>query len=314
MNAVLPHCQIIVPAYNEEEAIADCIERLEAVINQITTHRVDILVVNDGSSDRTPEILKNYPQVQVIHHPRNRGYGAALHTGIGQSTAEWIALVDSDGTYPLEELKRLLAETADNYDMVVGARQGIGITINPAKRLARWILRRIVWMLTGVMVKDLNSGMRVFRRELFTQFQNILPLGFSFTSTITVASLYSGYHVCYRDIQYDKRKGRSSIRPVYDFFGFVMLIVRLVTFFDPLRFFLPLSFIIFISGILRGVRDVYYFNRTGGVAVIVMMAALQVFLTGILADLIVRRTSIGKAPTASMKDRKRLVHVGKSES
>jgi hypothetical protein len=178
--------------------------------------------------------------------------------------------------------------------MVVGARRGPGISKYPWKRLARWILRRLVWSLTGTMVPDLNSGMRIFRSHIYREFNNLLPTGFSFTSTITVASLYSGYKLKYIDINYDKRVGESNIKPVRDFFGFTILILRIATYFEPLKFFVPLSMFLFIAAILRGIRDVVVTegHGIGSLAVILMFFGFQMLVTGILADVIVRRTKV----------------------
>lgn len=288
-------CSVVVPAYNEVKGIEECLNALVKMAAQVPDCRMEILVVDDGSTDGTAEILNRRKDVRVVRHERNRGYGAALHTGIQSSKSDWIALIDSDGTYPIEQLPALFHEAIHGFDMVVGARKGRGISLAPHRALARWILKRIVWALTSVLVPDLNSGMRVFRRSLFLEFKHLLPFGFSFTTTLTVASLYCGYRVKYVEIEYHRRTGHSHIRPVQDFLGFVMLIIRLASYFEPLRFFLPLSFFLLGIGVLRGLRDVYLFNYFGGTAVILMMASLQVFLTGIIADVLVRRSNREKA-------------------
>src|SRR6185295_16626500 len=132
--------------------------------------------------------------------------------------------------------------------------EGEGIKGQPLHRIARWILRRMVRALTGVFVPDLNSGLRVFRRAIYAHFRHLLPLGFSFTTTMTVASLYSGYRVRYIPTRYGKRTGKSNLRPVSAFVAFMILIVRLTSYFEPLRFFLPLALAIFALSCLRGAR------------------------------------------------------------
>src|SRR5581483_9025245 len=171
-------------------------------------------------------------------------------------------------------------------------RAGQGISSGPFRRLARWILRKMVHGLTGTMVPDLNSGMRIFRRSLYSEFRHLLPMGFSFTTTLTVASLYSGHKVRYMPVQYQRRIGHSNIRPVRDFLGFVMLIVRLASYFDPLRFFLPVAFLFVALGILRGIRDVIVTNALGGLSLILFFIALQIFVLGVIADVIVRRFQV----------------------
>jgi len=201
---------------------------------------------------------------------------------------EWVFITDADGTYPLADLPNLLAN-AEGADMVVGNRQGLGISSSLPHRLARWILRKMVHGLTGVMVSDLNSGMRVFRKSLYQEFRHLLPMGFSFTTTLTVASLYSGRHVRYIPINYERRIGKSNIKPVQDFIGFSILIVRLASYFEPLRFFLPAAFGLAFLGVLRAIRDIIVVNQFGALSVILMLTAFQVFVLGVIADVIVRR-------------------------
>jgi glycosyltransferase involved in cell wall biosynthesis len=252
----------------------------------------------------TGAVLSRLQGVTVITHEVNRGYGAALRTGLDYCSHDWIFITDADGTYPLEDLPSLLA-SAEKVDMVVGNRQGQGISHSPPHRLARWILRKMVHGLTGVMVPDLNSGMRVFRKSLYQEFRHLLPMGFSFTTTLTVASLYSGRRVHYIPINYDRRIGKSNIKPVQDFLGFTMLIVRLASYFEPLRFFLPAAFVLALLGVARAIRDVIVVNQFGALAVILMLTAFQVFVLGVIADVIVRRFQI--VPVAPpVPDRARL--------
>ena len=285
-------CAVIIPIYNERGAIEDTIHRVQGICAHVPDYDFEIICVNDGSSDGTGEILANVSGVTVITHDVNRGYGAALRTGLDYCSQEWIFITDADGTYPLEDLPRLLSLAAGGVDMVVGARQGSGISASLPHQLARWILRKMVHGLTGVMVPDLNSGMRVFRKALYQEFRHLLPMGFSFTSTLTVASLYSGHKVRYEPINYERRVGKSNIKPVADFFGFSMLIVRLASYFEPLRFFLPAAFGLALLGVLRAIRDVIVVNQFGALSVILLLTAFQVFMLGVIADVIVRRSQV----------------------
>jgi glycosyltransferase involved in cell wall biosynthesis len=285
-------CAIIIPVYNEDRAIADTVTRIQAICKEITDYDFEIVCINDGSSDRSGEILAGLNGITVLTHEVNRGYGAALRTGLDYCTREWVFITDADGTYPLEDLVHLLQAAESGFDMVVGSRGGAGISKSPFRRLARWVLRKMVHGLTGVMVPDLNSGMRVFRKTLYTEFRHLLPLGFSFTTTLTVASLYSGRRVRYIPVDYQRRIGKSNIKPVKDFFGFVILIVRLASYFDPLKFFLPASFALFGLGVLRAIRDVIVVNQFGALSVILFITAFQIFAFGVIADVIVRRFQV----------------------
>lgn len=285
-------CAVIIPVYNERGAIADTVHRVQAICAAVPDYDFEIICVNDGSSDGTGEILERLEGITVITHEANRGYGAALRTGLDYCSQQWIFITDADGTYPLEDLPRLLEVALTGVDMVVGARQGSGISSSLPHQTARWILRKMVHGLTGVMVPDLNSGMRVFRKSLYQEFRHLLPMGFSFTTTLTVASLYSGRKVRYLPINYERRVGKSNIKPVQDFFGFSMLIVRLASYFEPLRFFLPAAFALALLGLARAIRDVIVVNQFGALAVILMLTAFQVFVLGVIADVIVRRFQV----------------------
>jgi glycosyltransferase involved in cell wall biosynthesis len=292
-------CAIVIPVYNEERAIADTVRRIQSICRQVSGYRFEIVCINDGSSDGTASILDRLPGVTVLTHEVNRGYGAALRTGLDYCSQDWIFISDADGTYPLEDLVHLLHAAEQGADMVVGARQGKRTMGHPLRRCARWMLRKMVHGLTGVMVPDLNSGMRIFRRPLYTEFRHLLPFGFSFTTTLTVASLYAGYRVRYIPVHYQHRIGRSNIRPVKDFLGFVMLIVRLASYFEPLRFFLPVAFAVFGIGVLRAIRDVIVVNQFGSVSVILLLTAFQIFAFGVIADVIVRHFQV--VPSAPQK-------------
>jgi len=285
-------CAVIIPVYNECRAIEDTVTRVQGLCAEVPGYDFEIICVNDGSSDGTGDILARLQGITVITHDVNRGYGAALRTGLDYCTQEWIFITDADGTYPLADLPKLLGCAKDKVDMVVGNRVGSGLSATPFHRLARWILRKMVHGLTGVMVPDLNSGMRVFRRTLYAEFRHLLPMGFSFTTTLTVASLYSGRKVHYEPINYERRIGKSNIKPVQDFLGFAMLIVRLASYFDPLRFFLPAAFALAGLGVLRAIRDVIVVNQFGALSVILMLTAFQVFVLGVIADVIVRRFQV----------------------
>lgn len=284
-------CGIIIPIYNEEDAIAQTLQRIKKITSEITQWNFEIICVNDGSSDNSAKILKEISNIKVITHQVNRGYGAALKTGLNYCRHEWVFIVDADATYPIEDLSKLLQEATAGADMVVGAREGIGISSKPFHRIARWTLRKMTHMLTGTMVPDLNSGMRVFRHRLYREFKSLLPMGFSFTTTITLASLYTNYRIIYIPINYQRRIGKSNIKPIQDFFTFTMLILRIASYFEPLRFFLPIAFGIMGLGAFKGSIDFMRLGAIGSLAVILFILGVQVFVLGILAEVVVRRSA-----------------------
>ncbi len=280
---------ILVPVYNEQGAIASTLAAIDATM-QGCGRAYEVVVVDDGSTDGTAGVLAAMP-VRVVKHRANRGYGAALKTGIGATTHPLVAILDADGTYPIARLPELLAEI-EHADMVVGARTGSSVHVPVLRRPVKWVLTRVANVLSGHRIPDLNSGMRVFRRELAVRFFGLFPDGFSFTSTITLASHINGYRVEYVPIDYYRRTGASSIRPVRDTLNFLLLIVRLVVTFRPLNVFLPTAAALLVLGILKAALD---FSRTGAfgtASAILILAALQIALMGLLADLVTRRTNL----------------------
>lgn len=225
------------PVFNEVRCVAEVVARLRATAARVPDCSFDIVCVDDGSTDGSGAVLDAIEGVRVIRHAQRQGYGASLRHAIDESEHPWVFIVDADNTYPVEDLPRFI-DAAAGAAMVVGNRRGVGMMHTPLRSLARWTLRKLVWALTGANLDDLNSGMRLFRRDLFEEFRALLPTGFSFTTTITVSSLFRRYPVRYLDVAYGLRVGVSNIRPVHDFFGFARLILRIAARFDPRRLYL----------------------------------------------------------------------------
>ena len=240
---------IIIPVYNEEVSIEETIEKTKKTIKNIDM-KTEIIIVNDCSKDRSHEILKNIEDIIYLRHPKNKGYGASLKTGIKNAKGDLIAITDADGTYPIEELSNLIKYTK-KYDMVIGARTKKGVQIPLIRRPAKWFIRKLAEYLTNNKIPDLNSGLRIFKKEMALRFWNLFPNGFSFTSTITIASMINDYSVIFIPINYYKRKGKSSIHPIKDFLGFINLIFRIVIYFKPLKFFITPGLLLLISGIIK---------------------------------------------------------------
>ncbi len=183
---------VVVPAYNEEDGIASQIKAIRRVLERRgITH--EILVVDDGSQDATAEQVGQFCDT-VIQHPENRGYGAALKTGINAAKYDTILIIDADGTYPTDAIPELLSQ-AQAYDMVVGARIGTHVKIPLIRKPAKWFLGKLAGYLAGRAIPDLNSGLRVMKKSIVEKFYHILPSGFSFTTTITLALICNDYFV-----------------------------------------------------------------------------------------------------------------------
>jgi len=233
---------VIIPCFNEEHMIAETVRGVFKGMKE-SDRAFEVLVVDDGSQDGSTHSLQTLigtPHFQLIRNGENRGYGYSLKRAVAEARHEWIAIIDADGTYPIERLAELI-DAMKNADMVVGARTGASVHIPLLRRPAKFALRKLAEYLAGRQIPDLNSGMRVMKRSLVRRFLRLLPDGFSFTTTITLALLTHGYEVRYVPIDYATRVGKSSIRPIRDTFHFFSLIVRTILYFRPLKIFAPLS-------------------------------------------------------------------------
>jgi glycosyltransferase involved in cell wall biosynthesis len=278
---------VVVPAYNEEAAIDAAIRELRGVLATLECES-ELIVVNDGSTDRTLELARA-AGATVLDLPENRGYGAALKAGIRAAKFETIVITDADGTYPAEEIPALL-DRADRYDMVVGARTGANVAIPFARRPAKWLLTRLASYLAGCSIPDLNSGLRVLKRRHVRRFEHVLPSGFSFTTSITLASLCSDLLVAYHPIDYRERTGQSKIRPTHAI-EFAILILRTIVYFNPLKVFLPLGAFFFFGGAVKFVYDLFIGNLSE-TAVLGFLGGIMIWAVGLLSDQIAR-TGLG---------------------
>jgi len=280
---------VVIPAYNEENGIAGTLEALIASL-QKATFDYEIIVVNDGSTDNTGSLLTKFP-VKAITNDINLGYGGSIKNGIQQATHELICITDADGTYPNERIPELVSELiSHNADMVVGARTGSQVAIPYIRRPAKWVIGKLANYSVARKIPDINSGLRVFRRDIALNFFNLLPNGFSLTTTITLAMLTNNYKVRYISINYFPRKGKSKIRPIHDTVNFLILIARIALYFAPLRIFMPLSFIFFILGLLWGISSYVWLGKVADLSTLVLiLASTQLGATGMLAELVNHR-------------------------
>jgi glycosyltransferase involved in cell wall biosynthesis len=279
---------IVIPCYNEAGGVTDC---LNEVCKALRKHDdVEIITVNDGSSDKTPAILDKYasknPSVRVIHNESNIGYGASLKRGIREAEGDVIVITDSDGTYPASSIPELLEELKE-YDMAVGARIGPNVQIPLVRRPAKWVLLRYARWMAGADIKDLNSGLRAFRKKDALLYSPLLPDGFSFTSTITLAMHVNGMRIAYLPINYRKRIGKSSIRPIRDTLAFFSLVLRTTMYFRPLQVFGTLSGFLLASAIGIGVLGKIFFGEVPDVATVSLVSTSLIFLgLGLIGDLL----------------------------
>ncbi|MDY6786083.1 MAG: glycosyltransferase family 2 protein [Cyanobacteriota bacterium] len=278
---------LILPVYNEENGILPTLDLIQENL-QPSGCVYEIIAVNDGSSDRSSELLHSRNDIRVIEHRVNRGYGAALKTGIRHAKYPIIAITDADGTYPNERLPQLVA-LMKNADMVVGARIGENVQYSNLRKIPKWFLIRFAQWLTNTKIPDLNSGMRVFDKSVVERFITILPNTFSFTTTITVAMLTNNYAVHYEPIDFHHRHGKSKIKPIRDTLRFVQLILRTGMYFAPLRVFLPVAGLFFIGFLFTLVQDIVVRENLTERTLILLIAATQMSMFALLADMLDKR-------------------------
>jgi glycosyltransferase involved in cell wall biosynthesis len=277
----IPVLSIVIPVYNEEKAIGEVLDKL---ITQRQEKNWEILVVDDGSNDQTARIILNYP-VRLIRHHGNRGYGAALKSGIRHSTSDFIVIMDGDGQHNPQDIRRLLREV-ENSDLVAGARQKK--SHSPLWRMpGKWFLSLLANYLMRQRIPDLNCGFRIYRREILMPYLPICPDGFSFSMTSLFAFLSDNYRVTYIPIETGNRKGRSSVT-LFTGFETILLILRIITLFNPLRIFIPISAgCILFGGSLFFIY--YFFHDRGSVsALVLLLIGVQFFFFGLVSDQLAR--------------------------
>jgi polyisoprenyl-phosphate glycosyltransferase len=290
---------VILPAYDEEAALGDDLDDVYAAMSG-TSYAFEIIVVDDGSTDRTAEIARERPWVRLLQHPFNRGNGAARTTGVRAARGRVIVFTDADRTYPNDRIPDLLAMMDDGADMVIGARRREAGTMRWLRTAAKESIRRLAEFMTGSRIPDLNSGLRAQRRDATLRFMPILPTSHSWVSTITLAFLSDGLAVRWLPIDYYPRVGRSTFHPVRDTYNYLTLIVRAVMYFNPLKVFLPISLALVGLGMAKYLLyDILLrFGLTWPVppmpasTLALLFTGLQVGVVGLLADLIVRRTRL----------------------
>ena len=264
---------IVLPAKNEAAS-------LSMLLPSLKTHfpHAEIIVVNDGSTDDTA-LVASKSQVTVINHPHSLGNGASIKAGARHAKHDTLVLMDADGQHPIDSIKILLQQYLMGYSMVVGARskcdqasllRWFGNTFY--NKLASWIVRR--------PVKDLTSGLRVVNKKKFLKFLHLLPNGFSYPSTITMAFFRTGYPVDYVDVKVNKRVGKSHLKPLTDGLRFLIIIYKVATLYSPLKVFIPIAFIHFIIALV-------YFAYNGHLtylSTILFSASIIIFLIGLVSE------------------------------
>jgi glycosyltransferase involved in cell wall biosynthesis len=283
---------IVIPALDEAATISDLVLRLRA-----SAPWREVIVVDDGSSDSTADVARS-AGADVIRHPYNKGNGAAVKTGIRHASGEFVLILDGDGQHSPDDARRIVAPLGD-YDLVVGARSG-STHASTGRRAGNGLLNLLASHLTGRPIPDLTSGFRAARRECLREFMHLLPNGFSTPTTTTLAFIRAGYSVAFEPVNAQRRTGHSKIRLASDGAKFLLILLKIVTVFSPLRVFVPISLVAFVVGTVYGVWNAVANGRIPNGAVLLILFAALVLLVGLVSEQV---SSLRFSTSVSTRDR-----------
>jgi glycosyltransferase involved in cell wall biosynthesis len=289
-----PYVTIVLPCYNEQDHVLAEIERITAAMD-VSGYPYEILAIDDKSTDQTLAKLRDaeekYPAVRVMAFRRNGGSGTARSIGTNDALGKIVVWTDADMTYPNERIPELVRYLDDNpsVDQVVGARTSEQGTHKLLRIPAKWVIRKFAEWLSGTKIPDLNSGLRAFRREVSLPYLRLLPPGFSCVTTITLSFLSNQLTVDYLPIDYAQRAGRSKFHPLKDAYRYILQVLRMIMYFNPLKVLMPVALWLMGIGFVKGVFDVarYHFHLTTN-TMLLFVTGLIIGAVGLLADLTVR--------------------------
>lgn len=267
---------IVIPAFNEGPAIAAVVSAMAAAAPWR-----EVIVVDDGSSDETAAQAQQAGAI-VVRHPYNKGNGAAVKSGIRRASGEFVLIIDGDGQHRAEDAHRLVDRLGE-YDLVIGARSR-STQATHARWLGNHALNRLASYLTNRDIPDLTSGFRAARREYLLEFLHLLPNGFSTPTTTTLAFIKGGYNVAFEPTEAGARTGDSKIRLARDGTKFLMIILKIVTLFSPLRVFLPIAVLSFVIGAVYAVWTIATQSHVTNSSVLLIVLAVMVFLVGLVSE------------------------------
>jgi glycosyltransferase involved in cell wall biosynthesis len=285
---------VVLPIFNEKGHLRAEIDRITASLSA-SKYSYEIIVVDDGSTDGSEAELAKIEGITLLRHRLNQGSGAARRTGTTAARGRVVVWTDVDMTYPNNLIPELV-DAMEGYDHIVGWRQTEEGTLKWLRTPAKWLIRKLASYLSETDIKDLNSGLRAFRRDVAMQYVHELPKGFSCVTTLTMSFLGNGYSIGFYPIEYFPRAGRSKFHWLKDTRRYILQVIRMTLSYNPLKVFLPLGLLLLGLGFVKlgfdwAGRDFKLAANT----LLVFFASLQVITVGLLADLVVRAT---KSPTS----------------
>lgn len=285
LNRNIQSVSIVIPAYNEENAIAQTVSELKDVLTKTTEiSEFEILVIDDGSDDDTAEKAEKHG-AKVFKHLENLGYGRSLKDGIAMAENDTVIITDADGTYPLNKIPELLIQYKRGYQMVVGERQGKHFSQSMFKRVLRLILKFLVEFTTGKKIPDINSGLRVFSKKEIMQFYNHLCDTFSFTTSATLAYFMTGKTIAYVPIAYHLRVGKTKVHIIKDSLRTLQFIINAILYYNPIKIFLifvAILLIISMAGFLFSL--ITKLNIGYILGIICILCSVITFSIGLIAE------------------------------
>jgi polyisoprenyl-phosphate glycosyltransferase len=294
-----PYVTIVLPCYNEQGHVAAEVERICAAMDE-SGYEYELLAYDDASTDETlarlEEIAPRYPQLRIVHFHRNGGSGTVRRIGTQQAKGQIVVWTDADMSYPNERIPELvrIIEKDQMLDQVVGARTSEQGSHKALRVPAKWFIRRLAELLTNYSIPDLNSGLRAFRREAALPYMRLLPPGFSCVTTITIAFLCNQHDVRYVPIEYSRRQGKSKFHFFKDAYRYILQVLRMVMYFNPLKVLMPLALFLVGLGLAKGIFDIIVHPLLIAVdTVLIFVTGLIIGSMALLADLIVRSRSDG---------------------
>ncbi len=294
-----PHVTIVLPCFNEGAHVLQEVERITTAMNA-SEFTYELLCIDDASTDDTLAVLEDaaqhYANIRLLNFRRNGGSGTARRIGTQQARGEIVVWTDADMTYENERIPELVRILRDDptYDQVVGARTTEEGTYKWARVPAKWLIRKVAERLTNQKIPDLNSGLRAFRRRVSLPYLGLLPAGFSCVTTITIAFLSNQHDIRYIETSYAKRAGTSKFHFVRDAYRYILQVLRMVMYFDPLKVLMPPALWILAMGLVKGIVDMvrhpFYFPAS---TVLLVLSGILVGSMALLADLVVRSRDSG---------------------
>ena len=268
---------IVLPAKNEAAALSGLLPRLRAAQPD-----AEIIIVDDGSTDDTAAVCAAH-SVVVVSQPYSMGNGAAIKRGARAATGDILVFMDADGQHDPADIAVLLGKLGQGYDMVVGARDWSG-QAGVGRGVANTIYNHLASWMTGFQVRDLTSGFRAVRANKFREFLHLLPNGFSYPTTITMAFFRSAYSIAYEPLAVHQRIGKSHIRPLRDGVRFLLIIFKIATLYSPLKLFVPASVLFFLFGLGNYIYTFVTVHRLTNMSVLLFSASVIVFLIGLISE------------------------------